>query len=84
MNKNDLISAVSEQAGITKADASKAVEAVFDSISGALAAASTDEGDCGVTVAGTVGAGGVLRRHASQPPASAAPSPAVISSARRA
>ena len=37
MNKNDLISAVSEQAGITKADASKAVEAVFDSISGALA-----------------------------------------------
>ena len=37
MNKNDLISAVADQSGLSKTDASKAVEAVFDSISGALA-----------------------------------------------
>lgn len=36
MNKQDLISSVAEASGITKADASKAVEAVFDSITGAL------------------------------------------------
>jgi DNA-binding protein HU-beta len=36
MNKQDLISSVSDAAGVTKADASKAVEAVFDSITGAL------------------------------------------------
>ena len=36
MNKNELIAAVSDQAGLTKADASKAVEAVFDTITGAL------------------------------------------------
>jgi DNA-binding protein HU-beta len=36
MNKQDLISAVSDAAGITKADASKAVEGVFDTITGAL------------------------------------------------
>ncbi|MFN3818581.1 HU family DNA-binding protein [Blastomonas sp.] len=37
MNKNDLISAVADQSGLSKTDASKAVEAVFDSISGSLA-----------------------------------------------
>jgi DNA-binding protein HU-beta len=36
MNKQDLIGAVADASGITKADASKAVEAVFDSITGAL------------------------------------------------
>ncbi len=36
MNKNELIAAVADQAGLTKADASKAVEAVFDTITGAL------------------------------------------------
>lgn len=36
MNKQDLISAVADQAGISKADASKAVEAVFDGITGTL------------------------------------------------
>ncbi|MBB3980717.1 DNA-binding protein HU-beta [Sphingobium fontiphilum] len=36
MNKSELISAVAESAGLSKADAAKAVEAVFDSITGAL------------------------------------------------
>lgn len=36
MNKNDLIAAVSETAGISKADATKAVDAVFDSIASSL------------------------------------------------
>jgi DNA-binding protein HU-beta len=36
MNKQDLISAVADASGLTKADAGKAVEAVFDSITGAL------------------------------------------------
>ena len=36
MNKNDLISQVAEDAGLSKADATKAVDAVFDSISGVL------------------------------------------------
>lgn len=36
MNKQDLISSVAEEAGLTKADAGRAVEAVFDSITGAL------------------------------------------------
>jgi len=36
MNKQDLISSVADQSGLTKADASKAVEAVFDSITAAL------------------------------------------------
>ncbi|MEY2942107.1 MAG: hypothetical protein RLY97_121 [Pseudomonadota bacterium] len=38
MNKNDLISAVAAASGLTKNDAAKAVEGVFDSISGALKA----------------------------------------------
>ncbi|MDB2668951.1 HU family DNA-binding protein [Alphaproteobacteria bacterium] len=36
MNKNDLISQVASDAGITKADATKAVDSVFDNIAGAL------------------------------------------------
>tara|TARA_B110001452_G_scaffold69873_1_gene56443 strand:+ start:479 stop:754 length:276 start_codon:yes stop_codon:yes gene_type:complete len=36
MNKNDLVSAVSDAAGLTKADAGRAVDGVFDSIAGAL------------------------------------------------
>ena len=37
MNKNDLISSVAESSGLTKADAGRAVDAVFDSIASALA-----------------------------------------------
>ena len=36
MNKNDLISSVASSAGLSKADAAKAVDAVFDSITAAL------------------------------------------------
>jgi DNA-binding protein HU-beta len=36
MNKQDLIANVADASGLTKADASKAVEAVFDAITGAL------------------------------------------------
>jgi DNA-binding protein HU-beta len=36
MNKQDLIAAVADGSGLTKADASKAVEAVFDSITATL------------------------------------------------
>lgn len=36
MNKQDLISTVAESSALSKSDASKAVEAVFDAISGAL------------------------------------------------
>ena len=36
MNKNDLISQVAGDAGITKADAAKAVDSVIDNIAGAL------------------------------------------------
>ena len=36
MNKNDLIGSVADSAGMSKADAGKAVEAVFDSITGSL------------------------------------------------
>lgn len=36
MNKNDLISAVAETSGLTKADATKAVDGVFDAITAAL------------------------------------------------
>ena len=32
MNKNDIVAAVSESAGLSKADATKAVDCVFDSI----------------------------------------------------
>jgi DNA-binding protein HU-beta len=38
MNKTDLINAVAEQSELTKKDATKAVDAVFDSITSALAA----------------------------------------------
>ena len=36
VNKNDLIAQVAETTGMTKTDASKAVDGVFDAISGAL------------------------------------------------
>ena len=36
MNKNDLVSAVANSAGLSKVDAAKAVDGVFDAISGAL------------------------------------------------
>ncbi len=36
MNKNDLISVVADKAGLSKADAAKAVDAVFDGIEAAL------------------------------------------------
>ena len=36
MNKNDLVSAVASGTGMSKADSVKAVEGVFDAISGAL------------------------------------------------
>ena len=36
MNKNDLITAVSETSGLSKNDASSAVEGVFDAITKAL------------------------------------------------
>lgn len=36
MNKNDLINAVADRSGLSKADATKAVEGVFDAITGAL------------------------------------------------
>ncbi|OCC24920.1 DNA-binding protein HU [Croceicoccus estronivorus] len=37
MNKNDLISAVADSSGLSRGDATKAVEGVFDSITSALA-----------------------------------------------
>ena len=36
MNKNDLIGAVAESSGLSKNDATKAVEGVFEAITGAL------------------------------------------------
>ncbi|MBP6029906.1 MAG: HU family DNA-binding protein [Sphingobium sp.] len=36
MNKQDLIGAVADSSGLSKTDAAKAVEGVFDAISGAL------------------------------------------------
>jgi DNA-binding protein HU-beta len=36
MNKQELIGAVAEAAGLTRSDAGKAVESVFDGITGAL------------------------------------------------
>ncbi|WP_156840481.1 HU family DNA-binding protein [Novosphingobium aquimarinum] len=36
MNKNDLISAVADSSGLTRSDATKAVESVFDSITATL------------------------------------------------
>ena len=45
MNKNELIGAVAESCGLSKTDASNAVEGVFDSIQKALA--NGDEGRLG-------------------------------------
>ncbi|NQW10919.1 MAG: HU family DNA-binding protein [Alphaproteobacteria bacterium] len=36
MNKNDLVAAVADDAGISKADAAKAVDSVLDSVTSAL------------------------------------------------
>lgn len=36
MNKSDLVDAVAADTGLTKADATKAVDALFDAITGAL------------------------------------------------
>ena len=36
MNKNELVAAVASEAGLSRADAARAVDAVFDCISGAL------------------------------------------------
>jgi DNA-binding protein HU-beta len=36
VNKNELVAAVADDSGLSKADAAKAVDAVFDSITGAL------------------------------------------------
>ena len=36
MNKNDLISSVADSSGLSKADAGRAVDSVFDSIASAL------------------------------------------------
>jgi DNA-binding protein HU-beta len=36
MNKNDLISAVADSSGLTRSDATKALEGVFEAITGAL------------------------------------------------
>ncbi|HEX7711510.1 MAG TPA: HU family DNA-binding protein [Sphingomonadaceae bacterium] len=36
MNKNELIGAVADTSGLSRGDATKAVEAVFDTVSGAL------------------------------------------------
>ena len=36
MNKNDLVAAVADSAGLSKADSAKAVDAVFDSITSSL------------------------------------------------
>ncbi len=38
MNKNDLVAHVAEGAGLSKADAAKAVDAIFDGITAALKA----------------------------------------------
>lgn len=38
MNKNDLVSKVADDAGLSKADAAKAVDSVFDSITDSLKA----------------------------------------------
>ena len=36
MNKNDLVAAVSDSAGLSKSDATKAVDSIFDNITGSL------------------------------------------------
>jgi DNA-binding protein HU-beta len=36
VNKNDLVAAVADSAGLTKADAAKAVDAVFDNVTSSL------------------------------------------------
>ncbi len=36
MNKNDLVASVADQSGLSRGDAAKAVDAVFESITGSL------------------------------------------------
>ncbi|MEH6632153.1 DNA-binding protein HU [Rhodospirillales bacterium 47_12_T64] len=36
MNKNDLVAAVAEKTGLSKADAGKAIDGVFEAVTGAL------------------------------------------------
>ena len=36
MNKNDLVAAIADSTGLSKADSTKAVDSVFDSITGVL------------------------------------------------
>ena len=50
MNKNDLIGAVADSSGLTRNDATKAVEGVFEAISGAL-----KKGDEVATTGGLIG-----------------------------
>ena len=40
MNKNNLVASVANDSGLSKADAAKAVDSVFDTISGALSSGS--------------------------------------------
>jgi DNA-binding protein HU-beta len=49
MNKQDLVGAVADASGLSKADAGKAVDATFDAISGAL----KKGGDCRLVGFGT-------------------------------
>ena len=58
MNKQDLVNAVAEASGLTKADAGKAVEATFEAITGALKSG----GDVRLVGFGTFG---VAKRKAS-------------------
>ena len=59
MNKNDLVGSVADSAGLSKADAARAVDAVFNSISGSLS------GGTEVRIVG-FGTFNVTRRRASQ------------------
>ncbi|WP_439817956.1 HU family DNA-binding protein [Zavarzinia sp. CC-PAN008] len=59
VNKNELIESVAEATGLKKPDASKAVEAVFDAITGAL------KGGDDVRLVG-FGTFGVTKREASE------------------
>jgi len=53
LNKNDLIAQVASSTGLSKADAGRAVDAVFDSITGALAGG----GECRLVGFGTFSVG---------------------------
>ena len=59
MNKNELVGSVADSAGLSKADAARAVDAVFDTITGSLSTGTE------VRVVG-FGTFNVTRRRASQ------------------